>query len=454
MLHRTMLLAGAVGLSLLFLASPNAASAQDSRGVCKVYRTNGQPVEGEVIEYPDKYEVKQKGPGGKGGVTITIPKTQVTKIETVAAAAAGSNAAASAGTPGKRPVITDAMIAEVLGSENIDAASLDIEDKVQVDVMTPPLPPDESSIRDMLRIAGPQAKRLETDHFVFIYTSDIKLAKEMATRLEGVYRWAAWFNEKNGVKSTRPPHKLEIFFFGTFAEYDSYQTTNGFRMAGAIGFYMRTNNRSAFFDMMTYPPTVADLEAAKSAGPDERRRIQNRVKRNVENYNRSVVQHEAAHHIHFNLGVFPRKGDIPRWMSEGLATMFETVNAESGTSYGGLNHQRLYEFRQIYGQDGERIPDLRVIVLANQWFFQNGFYAYSMGWALNHYLAHAPKHKEKYKEWMRLLAGRDDDEQIPIAELHQQFEKLFGEINDDWRKEFIAFIKEQQLKMSEVRPDP
>lgn len=452
MLRRTLLLAGAVGLGLVFFALPSAANAQDSRGVCKIYRTNGQPVEGEVFEYPDKYEIKQKAPGGKGTITITVPKTQVTKIETVAAAAEDSKGPAAAGTPGKRPTITDAMIAEILGSENIDAASLDIEDKVQVDVMSA-LEPDEESVRDMLRIAGPNAKKLLTDHFVFIYTSDIKLAKEMAARLEGVYRWTSWFNEKNGVKSTRPAHKLEIFFFGTFAEYDSYQTTNGFRSGGAIGFYSPTNNRSAFFDMMTYPPTLADLESAKAAGPDDRRRIQNRVKRNVDHYNRTVVQHEAAHHIHFNLGVFPRGPEMTRWAVEGLATMFETINTDSGNSYGGLNHQRLYEFRQIYGQDGERMPDLRVIILANQWFLQNGFFAYSMGWALNHYLGHSPKHKEKYKEWMRLLSARDED-QIPIAELHQQFEKLFGELNDDWKKEFIAFIKEQQLKMSEVRPEP
>lgn len=452
MFKRWTLIGTTVAFGLFALAWQPTASAQESRGICKLYLTGGAPVEGEVTEFTDKYEVKLLDPrtGKPGKIVQTVPKTQVKKLEVVAAKKdAGGGVAA--GTPGQRPAITEAMIAEILGSEDVSAQSLDIEDKVAVDV-TAPLQEDEDSVRDMLRIAGLNAKKYYTDHFVFIYTSDQALAAKMASNLERIYRWVVTFNEKNGVKSLRPKAKLEVFFFGTFEEYDAYQTNNGFRMGGAIGFYMRTNNRSAFFDMMTYPPTKADLALAEATKDgNEKRRIQNRVARRVKHYNDTVVQHEAAHHIHFNLGVFPKKGDIPRWMSEGLATMFETIEGEAGASYGAINHQRLYEYRQIYGQDGERLPDMRLFILFNGMW--QGFPSYSLGWALNHYLSRVPKYKEKYKDWMKLMAGRDDDEEVSMSELQRQFEVLFTEIDEDWVKEFVAYMKTIQLKMSEVRDE-
>lgn len=446
-------LIGTTVACLLFgsIWQPAIASAQESRGICKLYLTGGPPVEGEVTEYPDKYEVKllDSRTGKPGKIVQTVPKTQVKRLEP-RATKENPAGGVTAGTPGKRPNITEAMIAEILGSEDISAESLDIEDKVPVDVMAP-LEPDEESLRDMLRIAGVNAKYHYTDHFVFVYTSDHALAAKMASNLERVYRWVVSFNEKNGVKSIRPKHKLEIFFFATWDEFTAYMTNNGF-MIGALGFYMRTNNRSAFFDMMTYPPTKADLDAAAaSKDGNEKRRIQNRVTRAMDNYNASVVQHEAAHHIHFNLGVFPKKGDIPRWMSEGLATMFETIESEAGASYGATNHQRLWEWRRIYGQDGERLPDMRLFILFDGMW--QGFPSYCLGWSLNHYLSRAPKHKDKYKDWMKLMAARDDGEQISMAELQREFELLFGDIDEDWVKEFVAFIKAIQLKMSAVRDE-
>ncbi|MBI5863335.1 MAG: DUF1570 domain-containing protein [Planctomycetes bacterium] len=171
------------------------------------------------------------------------------------------------------------------------------------------------------------------------------------------------------------------------------------------------------------------------------------------NYNAEVVQHEAGHHIHFNLGVFPRNtAELPTWAVEGLATMFEVVEGEAGASYGAINHNRLSQFRRIYGENGERIPDMRIVILNNGWW--NGFPAYSMGWALNHYLSRCAKHAEAYKKWMQLLAARDDGERIEFTELQRQFEQLFGDIDDTWRQEFIDYMKTIQLKQSEVNWEP
>ncbi|GMU80538.1 MAG: hypothetical protein AMXMBFR47_04090 [Planctomycetota bacterium] len=452
-MHYRLFVAAAAILAAAMAFSPISAHAQESKGRCKIYRTTGQPLIGELIEYPDKYQVKIEGSGGKGSYTLTLQKTEVRKIEVLDAAEPSADGSSPTAPRAARGIVTDAMIEEILGSDNIEIGAVDVFDAVSVDVLGE-LPINESSVKDMERIAGPKAKRLTTPHFVFVYTSELELAKAMAANLERVYRWVAKFNDLMGVRSTRPDHKLEIFFFGTYDEYQAYQSTNGFIQMGAIGFYMRTNNRSAFFNMHTWPP-VADLhEQLKNAPPDARRRIENRIRRQMEHLNAEVVQHEAAHHIHFNLGTFPKRGDMPRWMTEGLAQMFEVVAGEAGASWGAINHYRLFQFRQIYGPNGERIGDIRTIILNDGWWFSLGASAYPMGWALNHYLSKSPEHKENYRKWMQLMATREDDEEVSVTDKQSQFEKLFGELNDEWTKKFVAYMNTIQLKMSEVPDGP
>jgi Protein of unknown function (DUF1570) len=436
---RNRILALALVATLGLATTVSSVLGQDAKslGQQKVYRVQGPPVEGEVFDIGDAYEVVIRK-----GLKVKISKTEVRKLEPIAAAepkTAGGGASGSARMP-----ITPEIVQEILGSENVEIGSLDEEDLSVVDVM-PPLTTDEVSAADMMRIAGPTAKRLETDHFIFVYTSELEIARSMAAKLERIYRWVNIFNNNMGIKSTRPPHRLEIFFFGTHAEYQSYQAINGFIMMGAIGFYMQTNNRSAFFDMNTWPPIAEQLKELRQPGinGEERRRRENRLNRMVKRTNAEVVQHEAAHHIHFNLGTLSRMGQAPRWVSEGMATMFETVESDSGASLGSLNHERLYQWRVLFGPRGERVPDMRTVILIDGWFFANGGNAYPMGWAINQYLLN--KHRDKFKKWMQLNSARESFRIQTLTERQKQFEELFGEVDEEWTAKFVEYINSLQL---------
>lgn len=448
MSKRSVLVAAMLALGLSFAFVPAPASAQESMGRCKVYRVDKGPVEGEVTLDGDTYIVEIK----KGQV-IRLKKSEVTKVEKLAATPdTPAPTDAEKGAAQLATNITDAMVKQVLGSDNLEMTTLDPEDFQVVDPRSK-LPLDNPSVQEMLRIAGPKAKTLETDHFVFVYTSVTEMARKLAARLESVYEWNVRYAERLKIPIQRPRYKLEIYFFGTFDEYMAYQATNGMREPGAIGFYMPTVNRSAFFDMYTYYAYEGIQRALKDpkVPGDVKVRYKNFLDRTVEHENLEVVQHEAAHHIHFNLGIFTWVARPPRWMSEGLATMFEVPPSDFGSSFGATNHYRLMWFRRVWGERGERVDDMRTILFNDGWFFQYGFYAYAFGWAMNHYLYRTQP--ENYAKWMRFLATREWGEEWDVADKQRVFEEIFGEVNDEWKKKFVTWMSELELKTEHLPPD-
>ncbi len=432
-------LAIGAGIALSLPGSPiTAALAQDFPGTYRVHRISGSPLEGEVTEDGDSYRVKVKA-----GIVVTIKKSEVRKLEAVES----DSSPAEAPNGSLRRPVTDAELEAVLGSEDIELTHLDPSENVD---LLAELPQNPVSEQEMLRITGPKGKLLYTKHFVVAYTSDIESARKLASRLDSVFAWHVKFMDMLDLPKIRPASKLEIFYFGTFDEYDKYQTVNGFREMGAIGFYMRTNNRSSFFDMRTWPPFAAQLESAKDPSVDwrERQRIQNRVLQLVEHNNLEVVQHEAAHHIQFNIGVFPKLGDMPRWVTEGMATMFEVPPSEVGASLGALNHYRLFQFRQIWGPRGQRLPQLRQFILNDNIWFNFGGASYPAGWAINQYLFR--QHPEGFKKWMHLMAQREDNEQVSVSDKLAQFEDIFGEVDEIWESKFYDYLEGLELKTSHL----
>src|SRR5262249_17399521 len=138
-----------------------------------------------------------------------------------------------------------------------------------------------------------------------------------------------------------------------YMAYDLSTTNLGF-----LGFYFPPTNRSAFFNMMDWPPMVQIVENARQKGIDgaERMKRENFVKRYTDQYNLEVVQHEASHHIHFNIGLFNPRAPYGRWITEGMATMFEAPETSSGASLGTINYKRLRDVRQYIGGKPEKLP--------------------------------------------------------------------------------------------------
>lgn len=421
-------------------------------GNCRVHLINGSTLTGQVEKTDEGYRIVRHG------ITTIFPESQVLRVEqldTVKQPDKGTpdriNKTTKPGRdllPTERRPIREAEIESLLAGIEVDRSPLG----PTAEDMLKPVDADEESVQDMLRLAGEKADVLETDHFVLVYTSSRDRARQLAARLESVYRWNVILADMLNLTSVHPPdHKLETFFFGHYDEFAAYSANLGMTPGAALGYYHRIVNRSCYFDMMTYPPTERELkyleENKKNIPYEERFRRKAEIDRSVDWDNLTVIQHEAGHHIHFNIGFFPKLARVPTWLVEGMTMMFEVPPSDQGASLGALNHGRLREFRFLYGQNHRRVGDLRMFILGH---YNGGFgnfvwQDYCLGWALVYYLW--SEHREALSDYMNIMGQREEEVwNISHTEEQQTFEDLFGEVDEDWIKEFYEFMNNLQLK--------
>ena len=410
----------------------------DITGRVRIIDMNGRRFEGEVKELPDAYKVRQSN-----GITMMIKKSEVKEIirlEPRAKEKTSTDALRTVTRSGSD--VSDEEIAAILGEDWIES-----ENAGPVTGADAVLTADMESIDEMRRIADTDTL-IETDHFVLVYTSDRALALKLSARLEATYRWMERFMKMVDLEAVAPEHKLEIYFYRDHQGYKSYGSTVGGIPDWAAGFYMRTNNRSAFYDMNKSPRVVKYLEQLERASMRRRRFYQNRIKRYQDFVNLTVIQHEAAHHIHFNIGLFSKRGDIPTWVTEGLAQMFELPSGKRGGSLGTINHYRLADFQGTYNPkfrgNRNRLTKLRLFVSDDSTWDPGKHYSY--GWALTHYLW--KKHRPQYAEYLHRLNQREDDKRLSATEQLQEFEDIFGPADDKFQKDFLDYIFAQRVQRS------
>ncbi len=447
MLKRTACLFALLLIGVVIIATSAPVRANDDIEDGKTYRvvrTNGKEVVGEVTELGNVYKVKVAS-----GITVTLKKSEVREIISLE-----SEQPAAIDVDHRRLAmeITDAEIEQILGDESVE--DLYVWEYIeQVDLMEP-LELDEESVRIMERYAGREGKRLITPHFVFVYTSSPGAARRLAARLETVYKWNVTFMRLFAIPPKKPDSKLEVFYFNTYEEYGAYQTLNGFKSMGALGFYYSLNNRCAFFDMNTWPPVAAALAGSTDTSRPykERMKLKNEYKRWSDWMNIAVVQHEATHSIQFNIGIFPQRGNIGKWMIEGLCVQFEVAPSITGGSLGSINYSRLDDWHKMYGRKGERVPwtFVKNQILSNGM----GYHDYVMGWAINYYLR--KEFRDEYAEWMQLMAAREDDFSVRINTTQRlaDFENLFGKVDEEWVQEMFDYIAAIPMRESAIVRDP
>lgn len=443
-MFRTAMILG-VGLACGLAAVPRTAAAQDG-GKGQIILNDGKKLEGEIKRLADGgYELTSKG------ITRRFKRGEVKSVEFEKATAEAAPAGKGGTSPGKSTeaeeggpdaaaaaeAITDDIIDEILGDDAIEAGA----DVALATADLSPLPLNKASLDEMLRVAvtgkGTTPQVYETPHFVLVYTSTKDLARELASRLESVYKWCHTFMKMTGIPPQRPEFKLEIYFFATYEEFKAYgAAVTGGIPDGVAGFYQRDINRSAFFDMREVPQIAEMRKQLAQPGVHWRQRqfITNRMNAWSDYYNVTVIQHEAAHHIHFNCGIFNRKGDYPRWLTEGLAQMFELPPGKLGASLGVTNHYRLGEFRKKYRRNRDAVPPSRQFICDDGMW---GMDKYPEGWAMTNYLW--AKKREAFSAYMRRLAQRPDGERFNPTQRQQEFEDLFGAVDDKFHKNFVDF---------------
>lgn len=453
---RKLSILAALGLALA-VAGVVRATADEVQGRYRVYLFDGRQLDGDVKQLADgSYEVKTKH-----GIVLKLKKQDVKRLlpleETVAPPKIESPGDTGVNAALARRAITDEEIEEIVAG--IEAELVVEEGAVDVSDLDAPLPCKEESVQEMLRLAGGEgkAKVIQWPHFVLVYTASDEAARKLGSRLESVWRWNAKFVKRLGLTARRPDYKLEVFFFSTWQEFQSYSLNKGSALPeGVLGYYAHDINRSHFFDLWDMPMFQAikkELEEGRNLPPERRRFLRNYINAWVEYENQATIQHEAGHHIHFNTGVFsPRTwgsgGSAPTWLVEGATMQFEVPPSEKGgAGLGELNDSMLHKFRQLYPRWSA--PELKSFLLNNYEWYQG--YNYPRGWAIVYYMW--KQHRDGLGKYIRTIDERPPNADMTLTQLEKELEECFGRIDDQWIEKFYEFLDGLSVRQSRLPPE-
>jgi len=309
----------------------------------------------------------------------------------------------------------------------------------------------------------PEGTRLRrTAHFLIVYNTSDRFAETRATVLETTYRVYYTQLVRAGYRPLPIERRLVAMLFDERKSYLEYaERADGLKDTATGGYYSSRTNRIAFFNN-----SAADLlrgrhgaalqriqrqmqqlerrafEANRAGRRDQAAALRQRRARLAHEYaaqvnrlnaaaglnNIASTVHEAVHQLAYNSGIQSRRVRYPFWVSEGLATSFESTHiaADFGPTF--ENRLRSVRLRQLAARGelmplGELIAVMRVADDVKSAEQRSDLYA--QAWGLFHYLFN--RQGEALRAYLRQYATARHGE-LTDAQLIADFEAAFGTV--------------------------
>jgi Protein of unknown function (DUF1570) len=279
-------------------------------------------------------------------------------------------------------------------------------------------PYPQNMLRGMLeREFGPQYEVSGTAHFLVVHPQG---QTQWADRFEDMYRSSVMYFTVRGFTLTNPQFPLVAIVFpnqDAFRHYAAKDTVPA--GAGLLGYYSPYTNRVALFDVGNGRTTNAQWQ---------------------ENY--ATVLHEASHQTAFNTGIHSRWSPPPRWVAEGLGTMFEARGVADSRTYPNqadrINRGRLNDFKmQMANQKPEELVEM---INSDRQFDSDPIRAYAQAWAFTFFLVE--EMPREYARYLQKTAARSAFTLYPSAQRLKDFTDVFGENLALLDAHFLRFIND------------
>lgn len=276
----------------------------------------------------------------------------------------------------------------------------------------PMTPQNVTQLRDQLRreFQGKMEVAATGQTIVVASTANVRKYSEV---VDDVTRSFQLYFGPRGFEVSQPRFPLVTLVFPdvkSFGEYAEKERTS--LMPGLRGYYLTTSNRVALFEKgdirgPAQSPTRRTADASPGTAfwsngrggcpfpfyPWEAERVREGLVEPVDAIEADLMGtlvHEATHQLAFNLGLHSRMGQNPRWVVEGLATVFESPQVRRPEGMRNLsqrlNVERLKWFQQF--EKTRRKPrSLEEFVRDDRLFMSAPLDAYSQAWALTFFLS-------------------------------------------------------------------
>jgi hypothetical protein len=264
---------------------------------------------------------------------------------------------------------------------------------------------------------------LQTKHYVICFNTTRDYAKWCAALFERLHDAFGNYWTKAGLELSAAHRPLVVVIFADRQAYAAAAAGDlGAAADRVVGYYNLLSNR-----VITYDLTGSDAVAAARGRRPGQVGLEILSSPAASGMVATVV-HEATHQLAFNRGMHRRLAAVPLWVSEGIATYFETPDLENARGWraiGAVNRARLDQFLATF-----RPGAIESIIADDEPFRRadSALDAYAAAWALTHYLLQT--RKEEFIAYQKMLGAK-----APLAEdsaeaRRREFQKAFGDPRD------------------------
>lgn len=253
----------------------------------------------------------------------------------------------------------------------------------------------------------------------YLVVHPVGTESQWAGRFETLYRSFLHYFSARGFRPQSPIFPLVAVVLPTQQDFLRYAAREGERVSPQVlGYYSPRTNRIVMYD-----------SAAVQGGNWTQ--------------NAETLIHEAAHQTAFNSGVHSRWSMPPRWVAEGLGTMFEArgvYDAPHFTSQADrLNRGRLEAF-QAFAATRRPKGHLATLIGSDRAFSADPDGAYAEAWALTFFLAETEP--RKYFAYLAKTASHSPFVEVRGPERLKDFTSVFGDQLDLLEAKMLRYIGE------------
>lgn len=245
-----------------------------------------------------------------------------------------------------------------------------------------------------------------------------------AQPFQQLYSRFQWYFKSRGFKLEKPEFPMVAVVLKSRHDFDRFLRKYHDYNKGVLGYYSPTSNR-----IITY-----DQTGGKGQKGDDWF------------FNADTIIHEATHQTAFNTGIHSRYAPVPRWISEGMAMMFESPGINNSGSNPRLsdriNRDRLMSLKYFYKQNKIK-GKTSEIVMRDDLFRSDPQLAYALSWGLSFYLNE--KLPARYHGFLREDAKRKDFAAFTSKQRAAAFFKSFRLSFHDLENQMQRYFKDLKI---------
>jgi hypothetical protein len=215
---------------------------------------------------------------------------------------------------------------------------------------------ESRALREARSALPPRFVLTQTRRFVILSDADSEWSGRQAELLERTYGQFHRFARQLQLQPAALRHKLVCVLFREQRDYQAFaREHDGVTAAWISGYYSPRHDRIVFYDLQPPGGAVPIVSFAGEEGTGAGDAVPRRLDRG-----RGIAAttiHEAVHQLVFHTGIQSARIQNPLWISEGLATAFETERPEEPFGPDRDYALRVGEFRALL--DGDRLIPLR-----------------------------------------------------------------------------------------------